>query len=66
MHSDIEESNDMNKSDLLKEHRRFYAETRHGDTLVDILEKRGDSGISLRNIEWFITNYSKKNHTSFW
>jgi len=56
----------MNKSDLLKKSiDDFYAETRHGDTLVDILEKRGDSGISLRNIEWFITNYSKKNHTSY-
>ena len=30
---------------------------------MNILDK--SSGISLRNLEWFITNYSKKNNTSY-
>ena len=30
---------------------------------MNILDKT--SGISLRNLEWFITNYAKKNHTSY-
>ena len=30
---------------------------------MNILDK--SSGISLRNLEWFITNYAKKNHTTY-
>jgi hypothetical protein len=30
---------------------------------MNILDKT--SGISLRNLEWFITNYAKKNNTSY-
>jgi len=30
---------------------------------MSILDKT--SGISLRNIEWFITNYAKKHQTSY-
>jgi len=55
----------MSKSQILQRSiEDFYAEPLNRDTLIDILEKK-DSGISLRQIEWFITNYSKKNQTSY-
>lgn len=54
----------MNKSELLlKSINNFYAHEDHRTTLLNILHKK--SGISLRNIEWFICNYAKKHHTSF-
>jgi hypothetical protein len=54
----------MNKSDiLLTSINNFYNEEKNRTKLLTILDK--SSGISLRNLEWFITNYSKKNHTSY-
>ena len=54
----------MSKSDiLLTSINNFYNEEGNRTKLVNILDK--SSGISLRNLEWFITNYAKKNHTSF-
>ena len=50
----------MKKSEILLNHiDTFYKTPEHRETLVDILNKSG--GISLRNLEWFITNYSKRN-----
>ena len=53
------------KSDtLLSSITDFYIKDEKNEQyLVDILEKR--KGVSLRNIEWFITNYSKKNNLSY-
>ena len=49
----------MSRSDtLLDSINTFYGEPSHAECLVDILEKRGN--VSLRNLEWFITNYAKK------
>jgi hypothetical protein len=54
----------MSKSQLLlKSINNFYSDEAHRTTLLNILTKK--SGISLRNIEWFICNYAKKHHTSF-
>lgn len=54
----------MSKTDiLLTSINKFYNEDENKAILMNILNKK--SGISLRNIEWFITNYSKKNHTSY-
>ena len=51
----------MNKSAiLLTSIDTFYNNPENRATLLDILNKTG--GISLRNLEWFITNYSKKNN----
>ena len=53
----------MNKSAiLLTSIDTFYNNPENRATLLDILNKTG--GISLRNLEWFITNYSKKNNLS--
>ena len=41
----------------------FYTDEKNKTTLLNILDK--SSGISLRNLEWFITNYSKKNHIAY-
>lgn len=54
----------MRKSDiLLNSIDSFYKIPTNGNTLVQILSKSG--GISLRNLEWFITNYSKKTNLMY-
>lgn len=55
----------MSRSDILRRSiDDFFSEPINRDTLIDILERK-DSGISLRQIEWFITSYSRKNQTSY-
>ena len=52
------------KSELLfKSVDTFYNQDQNSKILIDILEKR--KGVSLRNLEWFITNYSKSNNLSY-
>ena len=54
----------MNKSAiLLTSIDTFSNNPENRATLLEILNKTG--GISLRNLEWFITNYSKKNNLSY-
>ena len=54
----------MSRSEVLRSAiENFYQDPKHSDILCDILEKR--NGISLRNLEWFITNYSKQKNLSF-
>ena len=54
----------MSKSDiLLKSIGEFYEEPENLDVLKGILDKT--SGVSLRNLEWFITDYSKKKNFSY-
>jgi hypothetical protein len=54
----------MNKNDiLLTSINNFYSEEKNKSILLNILDKT--SGISLRNLEWFITNYAKKNNTTY-
>ena len=48
---------------LLQSLTKFYANDDNVRTLKSLLNK--DSGISLRNIEWFVTNHSKKNKTCY-
>jgi hypothetical protein len=54
----------MSRSEiLLKSIETFFEKDDNSEHLRDILEKR--NGISLRNLEWFITNYSKKTNLSY-
>ena len=54
----------MSKSGiLLTSINSFYNQDENRTKLLNILDK--SSGISLRNLEWFITNYSKKNNISY-
>lgn len=54
----------MSKSDiLLSSINNFYNDEKNRTKLLNILDKT--AGISLRNLEWFITNYSKKNNISY-
>lgn len=46
---------------LLRSLLTFYAHRPHMEILCNIVEEK--SRISLRLIEWFVTNYSKKNYT---
>jgi hypothetical protein len=48
---------------LLTSINNFYNEEENRTKLLNILDK--SSGISLRNLEWFITNYAKKHNTSY-
>jgi len=54
----------MNKSDiLLNSINAFYILPENRTILKELLNKTG--GISLRNLEWFITDYSKKNNLTY-
>jgi len=54
----------MSKSDLLLASlKRFYDEPKNSSTLLDILNHK--SGISLRNLEHFVTSYAKKTNLSY-
>jgi hypothetical protein len=54
----------MSRSDLLlKSVDEFYNDEKNMECLTDILEKK--RGISLRNLEWFITDYSKKKNLTY-
>lgn len=54
----------MSKSDILLESlTRFFSEPNYAEQLQDVLCHR--KGISLRNLEWFVTNYSKTRHVSY-
>lgn len=54
----------MSRSDvLLASITSFFEEPENGVILEDILKKK--VGISLRKLEWFITNYSKEKNVCF-
>jgi hypothetical protein len=54
----------MNKSALLLTSlERFFDEPKNHDQLFDILEHR--KGISLRKLEWFVTNYCKAKQVTY-
>ena len=48
---------------LLESLRKFYENNYNKNKLLSILSN--DKKISLRSIDWFITNYSKKNNTYY-
>jgi hypothetical protein len=43
--------------------QKFYSQHNDLKTLIPLLKGEGD--ISLRLIDWFVTNYAKKNHVSY-
>ena len=45
---------------LLNSLQKYYMENRNSSKLLEILKE--DNKISLRIIDWFVTNYSKKNN----
>jgi len=49
---------------LLQSLERFYDDHKNGSKLLDIINHR-INGISLRTIEWFVTNYAKRNNVSY-
>ncbi len=54
----------MSKQDvLLKSLDDFFQDEKNFKSLCDVLNH--SYGISLRNIEWFVTNYAKERHTKF-
>ncbi len=48
---------------LLESLRKFYAHAAHLDTLTAVL--RNEAHISLRILDWLVTNYSKKHNVTF-
>jgi len=55
----------MSKSDLLLESlKKFYEDPVNSERLHDILTTKSQ-GISLRNLEWFVTNYAKNRHVTY-
>jgi hypothetical protein len=52
-----------NKELLLIALAKFYNNKNYMSTIVPII--KGTSKISLRLIDWFVTNYAKKHHVSY-
>ena len=48
---------------LLQSLLTFYNDNTHLTTMINIIN--GESKISLRIIDWFVTNYAKKNYTIY-
>ena len=48
---------------LLTSLTKFYSVPENAETLKSLLNK--NNGISLRNIEWFVTNHSKNKKTTY-
>ena len=52
------------RSDLLLESlKKFFQTPENSQQLKDILEHK--KGVSLRNLEWFVTNYSRKTNVTY-
>ena len=49
---------------LLESLSRFYEDPENFEKLKDILTTK-TQGISLRNLEWFVTNYAKNRHLTY-
>tara|TARA_Y100001970_G_scaffold281092_2_gene391172 strand:- start:219 stop:929 length:711 start_codon:yes stop_codon:yes gene_type:complete len=55
-----------NRQDLLMYSlTKFFCKKAHIDELLSILMDDNNSKISLRIIDWFVTNFSKKNNTTY-
>ena len=48
---------------LIMSLQRFYSQRNDLNALIPILQGNGD--VSLRLIDWFVTNYAKKHHVSY-
>ena len=55
----------LNNALLLESLHNFYIKTYNRDKLIDVLNNNNNNSISLRSIDWFITNYSKKNNSYY-
>lgn len=54
----------MTKEDLLMHSlSSFFSSTKNTNKILSIIQQK--SNISLRLLDWFVTNYSKKNKTSY-
>ena len=49
---------------LLKPINEFFSKNNNIEKIIPILN--GENTISLRIIDWFVTNYSKKNNVSYY
>lgn len=49
---------------LLKSLEKFYDDPKNGQYFNDIIDHK-IGGLSLRTIEWYVTNYAKKNNISY-
>ena len=55
-------NNTLTQNDLLlKKLQNFYINNNNIDKMLNIIN--GKNNVSLRIIDWFVTNYSKKNFT---
>jgi hypothetical protein len=48
---------------IMKSLNEFYKNTENLQIIIDVIN--GESKISLRIIDWFVTNYAKKNYTIY-
>jgi hypothetical protein len=61
--SKIHKSNNVKQNLLMNSLENFFKTNNNLETIMPII--RGQSKISLRVMDWFVTNYSKKHNISF-
>lgn len=62
-HSDTRKRIPCRREVLILSLQKFYSQRNDLKLLIPLLQGQGD--ISLRLIDWFVTNYAKKNHISY-
>ncbi len=60
---DSEEKFTSKERDILEKNRNFYSFRKYINIILNIINR--DSKLSIRVIDWFVTNYSKKNDTTY-
>ena len=61
--SKIHKSNNVKQNLLMNSLHLFFKNKENLNTIMPII--KGQSKISLRVMDWFVTNYSKKNNISY-
>ena len=62
-HSDTRKRIPCRREVLILSLQKFYSQCNDLKLLIPLLQGQGD--ISLRLIDWFVTNYAKRNHISY-
>lgn len=62
--SPIGETFDTKEKDIIEKNRKFFSSNdKYSKTFLKII--KGESSISIRVLDWFVANYSKKNNTFY-
>jgi hypothetical protein len=64
-HLEIYNSLDCKEQSFINEIKDFFKNSEYVNTMLSIIDSENNSRISLRVLDWFVTNYCKKNGTCY-